>query len=274
MLAVAYRCPVPLPPRRRQPDLPDPVRVREVLVDGLPVHTRAAEGASQDAPVVVLVHGLGMSGRTMEPLLRRLAPYARVYVPDLPGFGASGKPRRTLEVEELADALHAWVGRSGINPLVYVGHSLGCQVIGHLALRHPGSVPSAVWVAPTRDPEVRTVTAYALRLLRDAPREPLSLLGLAVFDYLRSSPVRVLKTLADAIVSPVRPQLPALGVPVLVVRGEHDPVVPRRFCQKVVDLLPDCRLTEVPDAAHGAPYSHPDEVARIVLDFVAGAKAD
>ncbi len=249
------------------------MQVCEVLVDGLPVYTRVAEGAPQDAPVVVLVHGLGMSGRTMEPLLRRLAPHARVYVPDLPGFGASGKPRRTLEVEELADALHAWVGQVGISPALFVGHSLGCQVIGHLAIRHPGSVPSVVWVAPTRDPEVRTVTAYALRLLRDAPREPLSLLGLAVFDYLRSSPVRVLKTLADAIVSPVRPQLPALGVPVLVVRGEHDPVVPRTFCQRVVDLLPDCRMTEVPDASHGVVFSHPDAVARLVLDFVGSLSA-
>lgn len=252
---------------RRAPD--DPVRDVVLPVDGIPLHVRVADVAPPEAPVIVLVHGLGMSGRTLEPLTRRLAPLARVYVPDLPGFGGSGRPRRALGVAELGEALRSFVVAAGIAPTVFVGHSLGCQVIGRLAMDQPGSVPAVVWIGPTRDPEAGTVLANALRLLRDAPREPAGLLALAAYDYVRSSPSRMLKTFADAVASAVRPELPALDVPGLVVRGERDPVVPHGFGELIVRLLPGCRLVEVPGAAHGVPYSHPDQIARIVLDFVA-----
>ena len=45
-----------------------------------------------DAPRIVLVHGIGVSGRYLMPTATRLAQIFRVYVPDLPGFGLSTKP--------------------------------------------------------------------------------------------------------------------------------------------------------------------------------------
>jgi 2-hydroxy-6-oxonona-2,4-dienedioate hydrolase len=56
-------------------------------------------------PVVVLVHGSGLSGRYMIPTAERLAADYPVYVPDLPGFGDSDKPSRVFDVSELADWL-------------------------------------------------------------------------------------------------------------------------------------------------------------------------
>jgi pimeloyl-ACP methyl ester carboxylesterase len=44
---------------------------------------------SVDGPAVVLVHGLGLSGRYMLPVAEPLAPRYPVYMPDLPGFSAS-----------------------------------------------------------------------------------------------------------------------------------------------------------------------------------------
>lgn len=250
------------------------VRAFRLPVGDTFMHTRHAEVADGDAPTVVLVHGLGMSSRSMVPLMRVLAPTARVWAPDLPGFGNSKGPHHAMEIHELADALHDWVGRLGLEPQLFLGHSLGCQVLGHMAIRHPGSMPAAVLVNPTRDPMAATVTANALRLARDMPREPLSLITLAGYDYLRSHPRRMIKTFADAILNPVAEKLPTLHVPVLVVRGERDPVVPYDFAAQLADLLPEGRLVEVGGGAHGLPFTHPDDVGAVVLDFLEQCRRD
>jgi 2-hydroxy-6-oxonona-2,4-dienedioate hydrolase len=244
------------------------VRAFRVPVGEAVMFTRHTEQAPAEAPTVVLVHGLGMSGRSMVPLMRVLAPHVRAWAPDLPGFGSSRGPHHALEIHELADALHAWTTRLGLQPDLYVGHSLGCQVLGHMAVRHPGSVPAAVLVNPTRDPEAETVTANALRLALDLPREPMSLVALAAYDYLRSHPRRMVKTFADAILNPVADRLPTLHVPVMVLRGERDPVVPHRFAAMVAELLPEGSLVEVEGGAHGLPFTHHHEVAAVLLDFL------
>ena len=65
-------------------------------------------GSGRSAPVV-LVHGQVISSRYMVPTAELLAPEFRVFAPDLPGFGLSGKPKRVLTVPELADALTGWM---------------------------------------------------------------------------------------------------------------------------------------------------------------------
>ncbi|MFL5665138.1 MAG: alpha/beta fold hydrolase, partial [Ktedonobacteraceae bacterium] len=73
-----------------------------VKVNNLPVYTRiSVNPLPDDAPVVVLVHGLSVSSGYMVPTAQYLAPYYRVYVPDLPGFGKSAKPSHILNVTEL-----------------------------------------------------------------------------------------------------------------------------------------------------------------------------
>jgi 2-hydroxy-6-oxonona-2,4-dienedioate hydrolase len=110
---------------------------------------------------VVLLHGLGVSGRYMMPTAERLAVHYKVFVPDLPGFGRSDKPRHALGVPALADLLSAWLDGLGIGEAVFLGNSLGCQVIVDLAIRYPGQCPTAShrqtsrgpsWIARTSKP--------------------------------------------------------------------------------------------------------------------------
>jgi 2-hydroxy-6-oxonona-2,4-dienedioate hydrolase len=96
---------------------------RWVTVDGLPVHARVSVDPVPDGfPALVLVHGLGVSGRYMVPTAERLAPHFRVYAPDLPGFGRSGKPSRVLNLTELADALAGWMRAAGLERAALLEH--------------------------------------------------------------------------------------------------------------------------------------------------------
>jgi 2-hydroxy-6-oxonona-2,4-dienedioate hydrolase len=63
------------------------------------MHARVSEDSLlKDSPALILVHGLVVSSRYMVPIAELLSAHYRVYVPDLPGFGKSGKPPHTKYV--------------------------------------------------------------------------------------------------------------------------------------------------------------------------------
>lgn len=241
----------------------------DVVVNGLRITARTHEQPPPAGALdVVLVHGLGMSGRSMLPTLRRLAPDFHVWAPDLPGFGDSARPRRALDLAELADALAGWMDAVDLPRAAMLGNSLGCQIIGHLATRSPARLTRAVLVGPTRDPQARNPLRQAGRLLLDAPREAPSLIPLATSDYVRAGPVRMWRTLRDALDARVEQRAPHVHVPVLVVRGQHDPIVPQRWAQQLTDLLPDGHLLVIPGAAHAVNYSAPAALVDAVRPFL------
>lgn len=107
--------------------------------------TRVTPNEAQGLPVV-LIHGLVMSGRAMEPLALALGRDYHVLVPDLPGFGASTLPPSApiMSVDQLADALWLWLQHNGFQRAIWVGNSFGCQILAALAVKHPQAVAGLV----------------------------------------------------------------------------------------------------------------------------------
>lgn len=249
-----------------------PVQRSWVQIEGRWIFTRQVTIA--DAPTIVLVHGLGMSALTYVPLMKRLAPYARVLAPDLPGFGRSSKPERALPLADLAQSLQRWVEVVEIEPDCFLGHSLGAQIVTELALSFPGAVRAEVAVGPTRDPGARTLSHQAWRMVKNLPYEPLGIVPLAVRDYLSATPDRMLQTMRDAMRKPTRARRARLQHPVLMIRGTRDALVPEDWAQELVSRMPRGELAEIDGAPHGTPFSHPGEVARLTLDFVERVRRD
>jgi pimeloyl-ACP methyl ester carboxylesterase len=239
-------------------------------VRGLRMHARVADRfAPAGATPVVLVHGVGVSSRYMVPLAERLAADHPVYAPDLPGFGHSEKPPRLLDVPGLADALAECLRVAGAGRAAFVANSLGCQVIVDLAVRFPDLVDRAVLVGPTTDPRVRNVIRLIARGVLDLPHESLALHPTLVADYVRAGPVRTVRTLQAGVDDPLVDKLPRVQAPMLVVRGDRDPIAPRRWVREMADRLPHGRWAEVPGAAHAAHFSAADRVADLVRAFLA-----
>jgi len=214
---------------------------------------------------VVLLHGLGMSGRSMSALLRELGTQTRALAPDLPGYGLSPQPRAgMLGIGELAWAVLAWMDEVEVSEVVLVGHSLGAQVAAEVALQAPERVRRLVVIAPTGDPERRSVGQLALRLAQDARLEPPSLLVLAVVDYLRAGPGQMVTLMSRAIRRAVEQLHVTVDVPLLVVRGERDPVVRQQWCESIVAGTSGSRLVVVPGAAHGVAFSAPPELVHVL----------
>jgi 2-hydroxy-6-oxonona-2,4-dienedioate hydrolase len=240
------------------------------VVSGLRVHTRRSL-ASAAAPIV-LIHGLGMSCRYLEPTARRLAATHDVFVPDMPGYGRSDHPRRALNIPELADAVAAWMHVAGPDRATFVGNSLGCQVIVDLAVRYPDLVDRAVLVGATVDPTARSFWRQVGRGFIDLPHEPMSLVPVVTLDYFIAGPIRVAQTLAYAIEDDVAGKLPLLDMPVLVVRGGLDPICPQRWAEEMTRRLPRGQLVVLPGAAHAANFGAPDALVDAIQTFLESSR--
>ena len=92
-----------------------------------------------DAPVMVHLHGFGLSGRYLMPTAEALADEFHTFVPDLPGFGRSGNAIEPLTIAELAHAAAAFLDTQGIEKATLVGNSMGCPVICEFGYLYPTS---------------------------------------------------------------------------------------------------------------------------------------
>lgn len=240
-----------------------------VQVDGRQMHVRVSSvNPRHNVPPVVLVHGLGVSGRYMIPLGEQLSRDFQVFIPDLPGFGKSDRPPTVLDTVELADVLDKWMEVTGLEHAVFIGNSYGCQIIVELAIRHPHRVTRAVFLAPTVDPEARTAVRQIGRILIDAFREPFTLLPIAIYDYLAAGLPRVFRTFHHLLSYPTEEYLPNVRVPVLCIVGSRDPIVPLRWANRAASLAPDGRLIVLTQVAHGSNYSAPEKLVPIIRPFL------
>ncbi len=224
--------------------------------------------AAPDSPAIVMVHGLVVSSRYMIPAAQQFAPYYRVYIPELPGFGKSEKPNHYQNLDEMADTLAAWMETVGLAQAILLGNSLGCQIIARFAVRHPQRIQSAILVGPTMDECARTAHQEIGRWLANAVHEPFSLYPIVLRDFLDIGFCRFVATFRYGLQDNIEVFLPQIRVPTLVVRGSRDTVVPQDWAEQVTRLLPQGKLVVIQKAAHDVNYNAPVELVKAVRAFL------
>jgi 2-hydroxy-6-oxonona-2,4-dienedioate hydrolase len=246
----------------------DTIAARRILVDGQSMFFRYSVRSAAGWSPVVLVHGLGLSGRYMLPTAEYLAPHFPIYVPDLPGFGDSEKPVTTLDVPQLADALAAWITAVGLWRVALLGNSFGCQIIADLAARHPELVDRAVLQGPTTPPDERSWLRQFVRWRQNQPFNPDSLSPITWSDYRKCGYRRLFQTFRYQLKDPIEQKLPRIAAPVLVVRGQRDPICQLPWATQVADRLRQGRLVEIPAVAHTLVYTAPEQLATVTRQFL------
>jgi 2-hydroxy-6-oxonona-2,4-dienedioate hydrolase len=239
-------------------------------LDGIRMH---AVVGGQGSPVV-LVHGYGVSGAYMLPLARRLVRFASVFVPDLPGQGKSDGNGCGCGIREFADVLGEWLAAFDLVRPAFVANSFGCQIVTELAVRRPNLVGPMVLVGPTIDPARRSAPRQIAGALRDAKREPFSLLGVASRDNAAAGLRHLLPTARSALADRIEERLPKLEQRVVVVFGENDGFIGREWAEQAAALLPRGRLVVVPGEPHAVHYTRPGLVADFVRALLVEERQD
>lgn len=243
---------------------------RWVVVGGLRVHARMSLSPVPLGPPVVLVHGLVVASTYLMPTAARLAERFRVFVPELPGFGRSERPKRPLSMSGLADALAGWMDAMDLARAAFLANSNGCQVVAALAERWPDRVERAVLTSPTIDPAGRSLLRQLGRWIVNSTREPPSLLPVLLKDYRAAGVRQSLGALRETFRDRIEERLPHVEAPTLVVRGERDPVVPQAWAERAARLLKAGDLVVIPGAPHTLNWDVPGALCEVAVPFLEG----
>ncbi|HEX2039027.1 MAG TPA: alpha/beta hydrolase [Acidimicrobiales bacterium] len=240
-------------------------------------------------PPLVYLHSAVGEGEGFV-LLDRLAQHVDVVAPMFPGYGESEGIERIDDMEDVAfHLLDVW-DRLGLDAPAVVGNSLGGWMALELAVRHPERVSALVLVnpvglhiegAPIKDVFGRSPAELAGDFFAD-PEHPMAQ-TMRMLSELRSSdvPFDVVRPLYQTMSATARlawdpylhnpklaKRLHRVNAPTLIVRGAQDTLVPRAHAEAYASAIAGARLVEVERAAHLLAVERPDELARLVVDFL------
>jgi pimeloyl-ACP methyl ester carboxylesterase len=263
------------------------VTSRTVMTPPATLHVYDAPGAGA-LPPIVLLHGIGAAATTFGPLLARLrCETVRVIAPEYPGHGFSGEATSALTVDVLHAAIAHALDELLDQPAILVGNSLGGAVALDYAVRRPERVRGLVLVSPAgaraSDEDWQHIRAtFDLRTRRDARqfierlyhRAPwfAPLVAGELGALMRRPAVRDL--LADAcndrLLAPE--QLAALRVPILLLWGRSERILPRSLLDYFAQHLPKHTIIEEPDGfGHCPHFDDPGALARRIVEFARAA---
>ena len=243
------------------------ISAREVRVSGYKIRY---EVAGEEGEPVVLVHGLSGSTRWWAHNVPALARHHRVYLVDLPGFGAMRRARRRFALTEAAAWLHGWMEAVGLEGTHLVGHSMGGYIAIRLAARWPEAVRRLALVSPAVLPEDRSMLGYLFPLLGAALYARPSFLPVLVRDALRMGPATLLLASRDLLAGGARGDLRKIAAPTLLVWGENDTLIPPAIGDLLRAEIPDSRLLVLEGAAHVPMFDLPEDFDAALLAFLAG----
>jgi pimeloyl-ACP methyl ester carboxylesterase len=204
---------------------------------------------------IVALPGLGLDARSWADVCSLLP----VDVLTLPGMG---RREQVPPLEALADEV---VRQLGVGPVVLVAHSQSCQVAVAVAQRD-ARVVAVVLLGPTTDPRLRRPPGLVAAWVRTAVREPLRQVPRILAQWLHTGPRAMRGLWRRAAPDHIELRLPAVAVPVTVVRGTGDALCPADWASSLAAAAPRGRLVEIPGAAHMTPQTHPTEVAALLAD--------
>lgn len=259
------------PRPRRTPRRPaSSLAERWTAIDGLDVFYRESP-EPPDAPVMMHIHGFGLSGRYLLPTAERLADEFHTLVPDLPGFGRSAKAANLLDVPDLAHSAARFLDDRGVERATLVGNSMGCPVILEFAHHYPERLERAVLVSPAGGLYNQPLRRAVGQLARDGGREPPRMARVATPDYLRFGVPSTFKMFRALTQYPSLQRLLELQVPTLVVLGDRDPLMPHHARVQEVASQTDSHvlLVMIEGAAHAINFSHPGELSHLIRLFMA-----
>ncbi len=239
---------------------------REVTVSGHPVRY---EVAGEGDPVV-LVHGLSGSTRWWNRNVPGLAEHYRIYLVNLPGFGALRRSGPRFVLAEATSWLLAWMEAVGMKSANLVGHSMGGYLSLRLAARRPEAVRRLVLVDPAGVPSRRTMLGHLGPLLLSARHARPTFLPVLVRDALYAGPFTLLRTARDLLAEDVRDDLRRVEAPTLLVWGERDPLIPPSIGDLMRAEIPDSRLLAIERAGHNPMFDRPEDFNDALLAFLAG----
>ncbi len=219
---------------------------------------------------LVLVHGLAESTRVWNRNLSAFAERYRVYLIDLPGFGAMRNYHQQLHLTELDVWLDEWMRAIGLERINLVGHSMGAYVCMALAAMQPERIKHLVLVDSIGLPFHLPIRCLVYPALKAIVRTGLSFCWRIGYDYLRAGPKMVLRAARQVVALDATSVISSVHVPTLLVWGENDDLIPSSYGRQLHERLPNAHFLLLSGANHFCMYEQPSVFNQVVCAFLQG----
>jgi non-heme chloroperoxidase len=249
---------------------------------------------------VVMIHGFPLSGDAWEKQqLALLEAGFRTITYDRRGFGKSDKPSFGYDYDTFVTDLEHIMNELDLKDAVLVGHSMGTGEVTHyLGTRGSKRVARAVLVSPLQPFLLKTEDnpegvdksvfdgiqeaissdrpAYMTAFLKDfynldetlGNRVSQEVMNTSWNTASTASPTGTYECVS-AWLTDFRPDLKNIDVPVLIVHGDADRILPYEVTAKRLEkLISNSRLVTLAGAPHGIPWTHADEINQELLAFL------
>ncbi|MCW2652345.1 MAG: alpha/beta hydrolase fold protein [Mycobacterium sp.] len=263
---------------------------------------RVAYREAGQGPALLLIHGMASSSHTWRAVLPQLSTGHRVVAPDLLGHGQSAKPRGDYSLGAIAVWLRDLLDELGITRVTVVGHSLGGGIAMQFAHQHPEycerlvligsgglgaevgwtlrllSAPGAEFVLPIIAPQPAVAVGDRLRTWLASAGIQNVVAGETWYAYsslsdrqTRNAFLRTLRSVVDyrgQAVSAFSRLHFTSGLPVLLIWGDQDPIIPVGHAQAAHEALPGSRLLVLPGVGHYPHLEAASTVTGSLDDFI------
>jgi pimeloyl-ACP methyl ester carboxylesterase len=256
-----------------------------VSVDGLKIAYRSAGSG----PPLVLLHGGLSDGREWRHQIDALSDRYLVVAWDAPGCGASSDPPESYRLRDYADCLAGLIRALDLDRPHLAGLSFGAGLALAFYERYP-SVPASLilasayagWAGSLSPGEVRMRLEGALKdagrpptevvaafrptlFASEVPRETLDEISSIMLGFHPAGARTMALAFADA---DLRPVLPTIRVPTLLLYGEEDERAPQPVSQALHEGIPGSRLVTIPGVGHQHNLEAPDRFNAEVRAFL------
>lgn len=230
------------------------------------------------ARTVVLLHGSGRQAGDWAGMVRALRADAMLLVPDLPGHGESAPATGPLPVGELVRGLEALVdAERPTGRVTLVGNSLGGWVALLYAARHPERVERVVGISSSG-----IYAPLAVKLLPASRAEAAALSAAIRGPHAPAATDAELDALVTAVAAGPLPRLvaglraedfletkaAAIDVPVDLIWGADDGVLPPDYGRRLAGLLPRAAFHLLPDCGHMPQLFCPGKLVPMLRDVL------
>jgi len=270
------------------------------LPGGVRMHYRE-QGQPAGAPTLLLIHGFSASLHTWEPWVQRLSEDYRIVSLDLPGHGLTSAPAGyEASIETFRDAVYAFTQARQLTQFSLAGSSMGGNVAWEYALAHPEQVQALILVdasgwEDTREEAQEEPPVFKLlsnpvlgpmmvqldgsRLVRQGLEasfyNPALVTDEMVERYSRLArapghrDILLQMTLGFRSRNYATPErLAALRMPVLVLSGDTDNLVPVEHARQFQSAIAGAEIVIFPETGHIPQEERPDESAEAVREFL------
>jgi pimeloyl-ACP methyl ester carboxylesterase len=273
--------------------------VRDIRVKKMKISTLIA--GPRDAQPLVLLHGLGASKASWLPIVPQLAEHYRVMVVDLPGFGASSKPRGRYDAKWFATQMFGFLDAAGYESAFIAGNSMGGRIAQEMAMMSPDRVDAIACLCPATAFSHRPVL-WATRLLRPELGSAVAVMPrnqvVATLRSLFAKPSRVHSSWYEAAVDEFMltwrsprarmaffaaarhlyleepngeqgfwSRLSLMCTPAFYIYGRRDTIITHHFGKKVGRFLPSASVEIWDDCGHVPQIEHSERTVEKLLEF-------